>query len=507
MSYKTAPNTNLSIAAEDADGNVPDNAAFQPMRWVSNTLEGSYETIQNDTKLPGRNPSQNFKGTDSNAGDLVVNFAPLEHDNLLKAVLCSENGFVKNETLSDDDYSVYDMIPGNKQRTYSLLKEFTQEPKLYQLFKGLQFNTLNISFTIGALVKLTFGLMGRNNPLLEKDAPVNLDGKLPAYETEEFITLQGSWKFKGPYDDEPVEYIDGVDITVSITNNMEELRGLFQKEAIDKTLGMLNITGTINEYVKYGKLYNLSKEGKGGDLYITVRSDVDDAEYVFVFKISFDNSTLSGDSQLQYALPFSTYGEDRFKIIKIVKKGTEPQPEPEIQGAVEIVGNPTVGSLLNASVTGEANGQVLNYKWLRGESLDGTFSVIAGANTSEYQITNDDLNNFLTVVVTRDGFSGQLISAPTAAITEPAPGTVSVTGVELNKNAVTIIEGYTETLVPTVSPSNATNQYLMWESSDELIATVDDNGTVTAVAQGTATITVVTDDGDFEDTCEVTIEA
>jgi len=318
MSYKTAVNTNLYLAQENPDGSLPNAPQLQAMNWASCSLEGSYETIESDTKLPGRNPSQNHRGTDSNAGDFAANFRPLEHDRLLEAALCSEEGFVRNDGLSDDEYDVHEMVPGNKQRSFALLKEYTQEPKLYQLFRGLQFNTLNISFTIGATVKLAFGLMGSNNPELEDSPPVSLANKLPAFTTEEFITLQGSWKFKGPNDPAPEEYIDGVDITLTITNNMSDLKGLFQKEAIDKSLGMLDITGTINEYVKDGKLYNLAKQGEGGELYITVYSEKDDTEYEFILKISFDNSTLSGDAQLQYALPFTTYGEDRFMIRKKV---------------------------------------------------------------------------------------------------------------------------------------------------------------------------------------------
>jgi hypothetical protein len=331
MGWKTAPNTNLYLLKGNEDGTVPANPELQALRWVSSSLEGSYETIANDTKLPGRNPSKDFKGTDTNAGDLVANFAGLEHDDMFAAVLCSEDGFVKNTTLSVDGHDVFDMVPGNKQRFFALLKEYTQDPKLWQLFRGLQFNTLSISFTISALVKLTFGLMGANNAELEDAPPVDMANKLPAHTTEEFITLQGACKVKGPDDAEPVEYIDFVDIKLDITNNMQDLKGLFQKEAIDKSLGMLDITGTINEYVKDGKLYNLAKRGEDGELYITVFSDKDDIKYEFILKISFDNSTLSGDPQLQYALPFKTFGEGRFILRKTVK--AEPVP-----GTVPVTG-------------------------------------------------------------------------------------------------------------------------------------------------------------------------
>ena len=81
---------------------------------------------------------------------------------------------------------------------------------------------------------------------------------------------------------------------------------------------------------------------------------------------------------------------------------------------------------------------------------------------------------------------------------------VSVTGVSL-KSATTIEKNKTETLVPNVLPSNATNTNVTWESDDETVATVSTSGVVTGVAVGTANITVTTDEGGFTATCEVTV--
>lgn len=83
---------------------------------------------------------------------------------------------------------------------------------------------------------------------------------------------------------------------------------------------------------------------------------------------------------------------------------------------------------------------------------------------------------------------------------------VSVTGVSLNKSSTSIAEGATETLVPTVAPSNATNKSVTWSSDDETVATVA-NGVITAVKEGSATITVTTVDGGFAATCDVTVTA
>ena len=88
----------------------------------------------------------------------------------------------------------------------------------------------------------------------------------------------------------------------------------------------------------------------------------------------------------------------------------------------------------------------------------------------------------------------------------PPPGEdVPVTGVKLNTNSLELAEGVSEQLIATVEPSNATDQSVTWSSDDEDVAVVDSKGNVTALSEGTATITVTTNDGNYTATCEVTV--
>lgn len=84
--------------------------------------------------------------------------------------------------------------------------------------------------------------------------------------------------------------------------------------------------------------------------------------------------------------------------------------------------------------------------------------------------------------------------------------TVAVTGVTVAPTAASLYVGETTTLTATVSPNNATNKKVTWTSSDGSVATVSAAGVVTAVAAGTATITVTTEDGSQTATCAVTVE-
>ncbi|OBR90771.1 N-acetylmuramoyl-L-alanine amidase LytC precursor [Clostridium ragsdalei P11] len=82
---------------------------------------------------------------------------------------------------------------------------------------------------------------------------------------------------------------------------------------------------------------------------------------------------------------------------------------------------------------------------------------------------------------------------------------VPVTGVILNKNSTTILNGSIEQLTATVSPNDATDKDVTWSSSDSSVAKVNKNGLVTAVGEGTATITVKTEDGAKTAECDVTV--
>ena len=86
------------------------------------------------------------------------------------------------------------------------------------------------------------------------------------------------------------------------------------------------------------------------------------------------------------------------------------------------------------------------------------------------------------------------------------PEIVPVSQITLNKAETSISVGNSETLTATVAPENAALKALTWASSDEDVATVAPDGTVTAVKVGTATITATAADGSGKSaTCTVTV--
>jgi len=85
-------------------------------------------------------------------------------------------------------------------------------------------------------------------------------------------------------------------------------------------------------------------------------------------------------------------------------------------------------------------------------------------------------------------------------------GTTIATSLTLDKESISLAEGTTAQLTASISPSDVTSTTLSWTSSNDSIATVDENGKVTAVAVGTATITAATTDGSrLSADCMVTV--
>ena len=156
--------------------------------------------------------------------------------------------------------------------------------------------------------------------------------------------------------------------------------------------------------------------------------------------------------------------------------------------------NGTVGEFYTATL--EATGN--NITWSASGLPDGltlnSDGTITGTPTEE---------GTSTVTVKAENSAGSTSKDYTLII---KPATVPVTGLELNKNSLTLQEKGSDTLTVTVKPADATNQDVTWESSNTSIATVSEDGTVTAISAGNATITATAADGSgISASCTLTV--
>ena len=146
---------------------------------------------------------------------------------------------------------------------------------------------------------------------------------------------------------------------------------------------------------------------------------------------------------------------------------------------------------------------------------NGTFTFNVKANPGDYrigEITLTDGTLTQKVFVVQDG----TVSTPPPTVIEKIvekivekevpPREVPVSSVKLNKPSLMLENVKTAQLKATVTPANATNPFLYWQSSDPFIASVDGSGLVTIHKKGKATITVKATDGSGKSaSCEIEV--
>ncbi len=83
--------------------------------------------------------------------------------------------------------------------------------------------------------------------------------------------------------------------------------------------------------------------------------------------------------------------------------------------------------------------------------------------------------------------------------------TVKATGLRISDEEISLYATSSKTLKTKVYPTDATDKSLLWKSSNKSVVTVDQNGKITAVNPGKATVACYTNDGGFRAACKVTV--
>lgn len=142
-------------------------------------------------------------------------------------------------------------------------------------------------------------------------------------------------------------------------------------------------------------------------------------------------------------------------------------------------------------------------------------ATITPSNATNQNITWKSSNS--TVVgVTEEGLVTALSAGTTSIKVTTEDGgfsttcdiivTISVSGITLSDNEVSLDEGESQVITATIIPTDATNKNIIWESSNPSVATVE-NGKITALEAGTTVVTATTEDGGSTESCVVTVIA
>lgn len=172
---------------------------------------------------------------------------------------------------------------------------------------------------------------------------------------------------------------------------------------------------------------------------------------------------------------------DSFKLLITYKDGKKKTSEGTVAGVAK---------------TGDTSTITLSV-------AEETFTVSINEITEDVSVMTE-ITGTVPITASDDGDTSP-VNLEEALYPQVESGNKAVIGVILDKVAISLEVGDTETLVATVLPTNAVNKAVTWSSSAPAVAAVSQSGEVSALAAGSATITVTTEDGDKAATCTVSV--
>ncbi len=215
---------------------------------------------------------------------------------------------------------------------------------------------------------------------------------------------------------------------------------------------------------------------KTGECIVTVKKNI---ATIGITKLSYNDGTEIPVSDKKYQVDGAKYPLAVSKPIIAVIKGTNFTNNTSYSYTL---------SLENTSlkITGTATGAELS----AGKSIE----LVRPVNLSD--------GSYNLSLVVKSG-AEQVAAETYTVVISGTP--IPVTGISLNRSSITLLPGNTFKLTAAVLPANATNKKVVWSSSNTAVATVSNEGLVTAVGAGSASIEAVTEDGGKKSVCNVKV--
>ena len=192
-----------------------------------------------------------------------------------------------------------------------------------------------------------------------------------------------------------------------------------------------------------------------------------------------------------------TFKSDKFSIYVLTYKDTYYSPSYPVTG---IKASPDTLTLTKkdetAQLTAEVTPSYADNKRVTWQSSDEKVATV-DENGKVTAVGNG------TATITATSVSGSYTAA--VSVTVKIPVKIQKLTIEAEKETLTKIGESTELKVK-IEPENADLQKLIWKSDNEKVATTDENGKVTAVGNGTAEITVTTEDGKITASIMITVK-
>ncbi len=243
--FASGGNTDLSYMAEVTYGTTPAIPSFQLLPYSSVTLGEARTEIDDSTRRGDRMRRQKYQGNSQVVGDVV---APLMHGNfdpLLESLF--RGAFVANV-----------LKPGNTVKSLSM-ERMWNDITLYQLFKGVEVNSLTLAGALDAEVQATFNLIGQSST----DPSATSIDTTPTVVTEKkaFINVGGTIKEGG-------SLANISSFNINIDNGLNPNYTWGNRDVANTSSALIIVTGDIEVYFENATLMNKFRNGTSSTLQV-----------------------------------------------------------------------------------------------------------------------------------------------------------------------------------------------------------------------------------------------
>lgn len=283
-----------------------------PRRVSDNSVAGTAEEISSDIILPdSRIPSTPEIGTESNAGDISTEWnVDGEQDDLFAGAFCGD-WVTDSEAPAGTERKTLTL--GDAVKAFLMVKKYPQTPLAWQMFTKQYVNQLTMDFATDAFVKLTWNLMGSNNPKKVFSEPTSYETRDLVYGNaltgKSFLTKKG-WLKYGDSVSNLTAVRQSPSMSITINNNLERTPALFEDESIENSLGDFVIDGTVDVYnvdALGHTIYNDAVDGKDKVLQVKVEREVNGTTYSYILTLNVHlgaPTESKNGNKLQFSVPF-----------------------------------------------------------------------------------------------------------------------------------------------------------------------------------------------------------
>jgi hypothetical protein len=281
---------NMSYVAEVTYGVTPAvDPAFIDLRHTGTTLGLAKESFMSEELHADRQIRDFRHGVKSVGGDVSIELSYGSFDDFLEASLL---GAWAGDVLK----------AGTTRRSFSVLRHFTDLDAAntpYELFNGVELNTLSLTIPASGMVTGSFGVIGKGLELLDDLTSLGTPTFGPVTDTAPFDSFTGSIMEAGS----SISVV--TEVSLSLTNGLAIRTVVGSDETIQPTIGKSNLTGSITAFFEDSVLLSKFLDEVESSLEVTL-TDPDGNSYVIELpriKYNGGQPDVAGEGSISLTLP------------------------------------------------------------------------------------------------------------------------------------------------------------------------------------------------------------